>query len=118
MYAGHIVEQATAIDLFKVPLHPYTIGLFESLPSMHGKGERLRTIPGSVPNPVFTPSGCPFHPRCPLADQYCVQNVPQLVELRPQHWVSCWKAKSEGTMPVRRSRPQVVKIADEAKEQS
>lgn len=120
MYAGHIVEQASAVDLFKLPLHPYTIGLFESLPSMHGRKERLRTIPGSVPNPVNVPSGCPFHPRCPLSDQYCVQNEPQLVELRPNHWVSCWKAKSEGTMPVRRSRPPVVRISedDDAKEPS
>ncbi len=118
MYAGRIVEQATAADLFKVPLHPYTIGLFESLPSMHGKGERLRTIPGSVPNPVMMPSGCPFHPRCPLADQYCVQNTPELVELRPEHWVSCWKAKRDGTMPVRRSQPQVVDLSVDVKEQA
>ena len=60
------------------------------------------TIPGTVPDPTRTPSGCPFHPRCPIGDRYCVENVPQLKELRPGHTVSCWKAKAEGTMPFER----------------
>jgi peptide/nickel transport system ATP-binding protein/oligopeptide transport system ATP-binding protein len=109
MYAGKIVEFAEVHELFEHPLHPYTIGLFESLPSMHARGERLRTIRGTVPNPIHIPSGCPFHPRCPIADQFCVANVPRLEELRPGHTVSCWKAKPEGTMPfVRRVvAPQV-----------
>ena len=99
MYAGRIVEFAQADDLYHRPLHPYTIGLFDSLPSTHARGERLRTIPGSVPIPTAIPSGCPFHPRCPIADRTCAENVPQLAELRPGHTVRCWKARPEGTMP-------------------
>ena len=100
MYAGRIVEFADGEELFGRPLHPYTIGLVDSLPSMHDRGARLRTIPGTVPDPTRIPSGCSFHPRCPIADEYCVDNVPQLEELRPRHWVSCWKAKAEGTIPL------------------
>jgi len=103
MYAGRIVEFADVDELFSRPLHPYTIGLFESLPSMHDRGTRLRTIPGTVPDPARIPGGCPFHPRCPIADEHCVGHVPQLEELRTGHWVSCWKAKSEGTMPFDRA---------------
>ncbi|NIA21601.1 MAG: ATP-binding cassette domain-containing protein, partial [Anaerolineaceae bacterium] len=103
MYAGRIVEFADVDELFSLPLHPYTIGLFESLPSMHDRKTRLRTIPGTVPNPARIPGGCPFHPRCPIGDQHCVDNVPQLEELRPRHRVSCWKARAEGTMPFDRS---------------
>jgi len=99
MYAGRIVEFAEAEELFHRPLHPYTIGLFESLPSTHARGERLRTIPGMVPTPTAIPSGCPFHARCPIGDARCTIELPPLVELRPQHTVRCWKAKPEGTMP-------------------
>ena len=103
MYAGRIVEFADVDELFDRPLHPYTIGLFESLPSMHDRRARLRAIPGTVPDPARIPGGCPFHPRCPIGDKHCVDKVPQLEELRPRHWVSCWKAKSEGTMPFDRA---------------
>jgi len=105
MYAGVIVEFADVDKLFGRPLHPYTIGLFESLPSMHDRGARLRTIPGTVPDPTRIPGGCPFHPRCPIADEHCVNNVPQLEQLRTRHWVSCRKAKAEGTMPLERAAP-------------
>jgi oligopeptide/dipeptide ABC transporter ATP-binding protein len=110
MYAGKIVEFAEVHELFARPLHPYTILLFESLPSMHRPGERLRTIPGTVPDPARIPSGCPFHPRCPIGDRYCVENMPELRELRPGHTVSCWKARAEGTMPFERrlTAPTVV----------
>jgi oligopeptide/dipeptide ABC transporter ATP-binding protein len=99
MYAGRIVEFADAEELFHRPLHPYTIGLFESLPSTHARGERLRTIPGMVPTPTAIPPGCPFHTRCPIGDAQCTRELPPLVELRPGHTVRCWKAKPEGTMP-------------------
>ena len=99
MYAGKIVEFADVEELFHHPLHPYTIGLFGSLPSTHLRGERLRTIPGTVPDPLHVPGGCPFHPRCPIGDAYCAANVPRLEELRARHTVSCWKARPEGTMP-------------------
>ncbi|MBN2581513.1 MAG: ABC transporter ATP-binding protein [Planctomycetes bacterium] len=103
MYAGRIVEFADVNELFDLPLHPYTIGLFESLPSMHEKGKRLRVITGNVPNPARIPSGCPFHPRCRISDEQCVWNVPELQELRSGHWVRCWKAKAEGTMAFQRA---------------
>ncbi len=99
MYAGRIVEFAEVTELFTRPLHPYTIGLFGSLPSTHRRGERLRTIPGVVPDPRHVPAGCPFHPRCPIAEEVCAKKVPAFEEIRTGHWVSCWKAKPEGTMP-------------------
>ena len=99
MYAGRIVEHGTAEEVFHHPLHPYTVGLFGSLPSTRGRGERLRTIPGTVPDPAHIPSGCAFHPRCPIADAACAERVPELEALRPGHAVSCWKARPEGTMP-------------------
>jgi oligopeptide/dipeptide ABC transporter ATP-binding protein len=65
MYASRIVESATVEDLFDHPQHPYTEGLFRSVPRLGGHKERLDTIPGTVPNPARFPSGCKFHPRCP-----------------------------------------------------
>ena len=99
MYAGRIVEFAESVELFTRPLHPYTVGLFESLPSTHQRNERLRTIPGTVPVPTHIPSGCPFHPRCSIADEACARSVPELEEIRPGHTVRCFKARAEGTMP-------------------
>src|SRR5687768_472621 len=64
MYASRIVEFATAEELFDKPQHPYTEGLFKSIPKLHGNVERLDTIPGTVPNPARFPPGCKFHPRC------------------------------------------------------
>src|SRR6476660_4978394 len=65
MYASRVVESATVEDLFDKPQHPYTEGLFRSVPKLGGKVERLETIPGTVPNPARFPTGCKFHPRCP-----------------------------------------------------
>src|SRR4051794_11781925 len=65
MYASRIVESAPVEDLFDAPLHPYTEGLFRSVPKLGGKVERLETIPGAVPNPARFPTGCKFHTRCP-----------------------------------------------------
>ncbi len=69
MYAGRIVEQATAIDLFESPQHPYTIGLMKSTPSLTLAQERLEAIPGTVPDLIDLPPGCPFAPRCRLREQ-------------------------------------------------
>lgn len=88
MYAGKIVEQATVNDLFERPLHPYTQGLFRSLPSLSEKKGTLETIPGAVPNPLDFPSGCRFRTRCPMAQELCKQE-PALRELAPQHFVAC-----------------------------
>jgi len=90
MYASKVVEYATVKDLFAHPLHPYTLGLFKSRPSLATKkGERLNVIQGSVPNPLRFPPGCKFHPRCPIAVEKCKSVEPQLRELRPGHWVAC-----------------------------
>lgn len=91
MYAGEIVEQASVFDLFRRPLHPYTIGLLGSLPGLHQQQERLASIPGSVPNLLNKPSGCPFHPRCPYADADCAQQKPRLEEKLPGQYASCLK---------------------------
>jgi len=113
MYAGRIVEFADVDELFDRPLHPYTVGLFESLPSMHERGKRLKVIPGRVPTPARIPSGCAFHPRCPIADASCAASVPQLQELRTGHWVRCWKARAEGTLPFERAVSTPVSLPQE-----
>jgi peptide/nickel transport system ATP-binding protein/oligopeptide transport system ATP-binding protein len=90
MYASKVVEYATVKDLFASPMHPYTQGLFRSRPSLATKkGDRLNVIAGSVPNPLNFPTGCKFHPRCPLAVEKCKTVEPALRELRPGHWVAC-----------------------------
>jgi oligopeptide/dipeptide ABC transporter ATP-binding protein len=88
MYAGKIVEYATVNDLFENPKHPYTHGLFRSLPSLSDNKDRLEAIPGAVPNPLDFPSGCRFRTRCPLAQELCKEE-PVLRELAPQHLVAC-----------------------------
>ncbi|MBW2369309.1 MAG: ABC transporter ATP-binding protein, partial [Deltaproteobacteria bacterium] len=78
MYAGIIVEQGTAREIFEAPRHPYTQGLLASLPTREKRGNRLYSIPGSVPDPAHKPSGCPFHPRCPHAMPTCQSREPDL----------------------------------------
>jgi oligopeptide/dipeptide ABC transporter ATP-binding protein len=78
MYAGRVVEYASAEELYERPLHPYSIGLFRSLPDLAGPGERLVTIPGMVPPATSFPPGCRFHPRCPIATECCKTEVPPL----------------------------------------
>jgi oligopeptide/dipeptide ABC transporter ATP-binding protein len=94
MYAGKIVELATVEELFDDPLHPYTVGLFQSLPRLGEQRTRLDVIPGNVPNPLQFPPACKFHPRCIRYEEFekCRTLEPELEELRPGHWVSCWKA--------------------------
>jgi oligopeptide/dipeptide ABC transporter ATP-binding protein len=90
MYASKVVEYAPVKELFGNPLHPYTLGLFRSRPSLATKKtERLSVIPGTVPNPLRFPPGCKFHPRCPSAVDKCRSVEPALRELRPGHWVAC-----------------------------
>jgi len=96
MYAGRIVEQADVLELFDNPLHPYTVGLFRSRPTLEHKGP-LAAIPGQVPSPLAIPSGCPFHPRCPLSDGVkCVHERPPLEPKKegrtPAHAAACWHA--------------------------
>ena len=78
MYAGRIVEQGTADDVFNFTRHPYTEGLFDSLPNLKQRGEELVPIRGLMPDPSDLPPGCEFAPRCPYATERCTQSVPEL----------------------------------------
>ncbi len=93
MYAGQIVEQAPACELLRRPLHPYTQALMNSVPKLGAGTQRLRAIPGHVPQLDALPSGCRFHPRCPKAQADCSQKVPALIEVESNRWVRCpyWK---------------------------
>jgi peptide/nickel transport system ATP-binding protein len=89
MYAGEIVEQAPSRQLFEHPLHPYTVGLMNSFPSISGEKKKLTGIPGSPPDLVAPPSGCRFHPRCSRAMPICSQKKPVLRELFPGRLAAC-----------------------------
>ena len=94
MYAGRIVEEATVLDLYQSPHHPYTLGLLGCLPRLNSKTrEKLFTIPGQPPTMLAIPQGCPFQPRCNYAVQACQQANPSLQEVSTNHWVACtqWK---------------------------
>ena len=93
MYAGKIVEHATAMDLFARPSHPYTLGLFNSLPSRVKPDQKLAVIPGNVPSPLEFPTGCKFHPRCPFAVDRCRAEEPPLAEVSAGHRSACFFAK-------------------------
>ena len=94
MYAGRVVEYGSVHAVFAHPLHPYTHGLFASIPVMTQQRRRLEAIPGNVPNPVDFPPGCPFHPRCAqvAGDARCRSDDPPLLEVEDRHWVACWHA--------------------------
>lgn len=91
MYAGIIVEMSTVQTIFKNPHHPYTIGLINAVPTLEGTKEDLVSIPGQPPDLIDLPSGCKFHPRCPLAVDHCIQEEPPLEEIAPNHSVACWR---------------------------
>lgn len=89
MYAGEIIERAPSHELFENPLHPYTLGLMNSFPSISGAKKKLLGIPGSPPDLVTPPSGCRFHPRCPRAMSICSQEIPSNTHITKDHWVAC-----------------------------
>jgi oligopeptide/dipeptide ABC transporter ATP-binding protein len=90
MYAGRIVEQGLGELCIGSPMHPYTRGLLASIPHVDGpRTERLTPIPGAPPSPVALPSGCAFHPRCPLAHATCLEAVPDLVAVGSGHRIAC-----------------------------
>ncbi|NLA87727.1 MAG: ABC transporter ATP-binding protein, partial [Clostridiales bacterium] len=95
MYAGEIVEYGTLDHIFHTASHPYTVGLFTSLPSLDKDVSRLNPIPGLMPDPSNLPTGCKFHPRCPKACDACSQTEPQLFEIEPGHYVSCLLFREE-----------------------
>lgn len=93
MYAGNLVEEAPTSEIFFNPRHPYTQGLLQSIPKMPDNGTRfqkLQSIPGSVPNLIFPPPGCRFHPRCPYKMDICEKEKPRLIEVSQGHRVACW----------------------------
>ena len=96
MYAGNIVEYAPTKALFKNPKHPYTYGLLKSIPKINADVERFEVIDGTVPNLANPPAGCKFCPRCPYTREICNKQKPQLVEVKPGHFVSCWMYKKNG----------------------
>jgi peptide/nickel transport system ATP-binding protein/oligopeptide transport system ATP-binding protein len=92
MYAGQIVEYADVGEIFDHARMPYTVGLLGSIPKLGETAERLRVIPGNVPNPSEFPAGCKFHPRCPVAIDRCRVDNPPLEVIRPGHEARCWRA--------------------------
>ena len=89
MYAGEIVEYGSLEDIFDHTAHPYTQGLFGSIPRLDLDTERLQPIQGLMPDPINLPTGCPFHPRCPHATEVCARTNPAHQELTPGHLVKC-----------------------------
>jgi peptide/nickel transport system ATP-binding protein len=107
MYAGEMVERASAQALYDTPRHPYTLGLLNSFPPMHGARTELTGIPGSPPDLNNLPTGCSFHPRCPFAMDRCLRESPTLVDLGEDgRSVACWlHSGDEGVVvPVELSR--------------
>ncbi|MBI2605651.1 MAG: ABC transporter ATP-binding protein [Deltaproteobacteria bacterium] len=90
MYAGKVVEKGPVKEIFANPLHPYTRGLLNSLPSLEKK-KRLETIAGIVPSLLDLPKGCRFQARCPYAFEICRGEEPALREVGPAHWIACYK---------------------------
>jgi oligopeptide transport system ATP-binding protein len=92
MYLGKVVEVADRVELYERPLHPYTQALLAAVPIPDPQVEATRAHPvlgGEVPSPLNPPSGCVFHPRCPIAIERCRGEVPPLREISPDHWAAC-----------------------------
>ncbi len=90
MYAGKVIEMGTAEDVFDRPMHPYTIGLQKSKPTVDGTGEKLYCIPGFVPNPIDMPDYCYFRDRCERCTEKCSGKYPEYVQVSPTHKVACY----------------------------
>lgn len=107
MYAGRIVEQAAAQELFHTPRHPYSLGLLNSFPALHGEKVRMEGIPGSPPSFTALPDGCAFHPRCPYAMDRCRQDIPPLAPPAGEsgtRQAACWLQDGLQTAPAELTR--------------
>ncbi len=89
VYAGEIIEQGNLVDIFDNTRHPYTEGLFNSLPNMTNRTAKLKPIKGLMPNPIDLPKGCPFHPRCDYATEICSIEAPKPINRNETHFVRC-----------------------------
>ncbi len=89
MYAGSVVEYGDTDSLYEHRIHPYTEGLFNSIPELDAPRSRLQVIKGLTPDPTDLPRGCPFHPRCPYAESSCKEEKPVMTQWRPGHFVAC-----------------------------
>ena len=96
MYAGRIIEQGTVSEIFHHPMHPYTIGLQKSKPTMDSESETLFNIPGNVPNPINMPDYCYFRERCNRCIDRCKGDYPRMVQVSPTHFVACHLYDEEG----------------------
>ena len=110
MYAGRLVEQGGARDVFDSPRHPYTAGLVKSFPSMHGPKRRLEGVPGAPPDLRLLPSGCAFHPRCCYADDRCSLVEPRLLSLavageHEPRTAACWR-QLDAAVPEALAQPE------------
>jgi oligopeptide/dipeptide ABC transporter ATP-binding protein len=91
MYLGKIIELGETHELFHNPLHPYTVGLLNSVPVLGRKGKKiLEPIKGMVPTPTSEIKGCAFAPRCPRVMSICRERTPQLLQVTPGHQTACW----------------------------
>jgi oligopeptide/dipeptide ABC transporter ATP-binding protein len=107
MYAGKVVENASAMTVFEEPHHPYSKGLLNSIPHMGNRKARLEVIRGTVPNPLNLPKGCLFKRRCPYAMPIC-DTAPPLQRIGPDHLSRCWLTPEGKTPDVGASAPPEV----------
>ena len=91
VYAGEIIEIGDVRTIFRNPRHPYTIGLIRAVPTLTSDRSALVSVPGSPPDLIQLPTGCKFHPRCPLVDERSRREEPILTEIAPGHRVACWR---------------------------
>jgi len=108
MYAGRLLEQAAATDLYRAPRHPYTLGLLRSFPPLHGAREPLTGIPGSPPDLRTPPPGCPFHPRCGFAMDVCRTQMPAAFRPGPGcgRSAACWLHDGAHEVPAELATPE------------
>ena len=96
IYAGRVVEQGTWRDIYANPSHPYTVGLFKSIPTLDKDVDRLQPIEGMMPDPADLPTGCAFHPRCQYCTDACKERMPDLTEVTEGHVVRCLRFEQGG----------------------
>jgi oligopeptide/dipeptide ABC transporter ATP-binding protein len=91
MYGGRVMEEGPVQDIFDAPAHPYTRALLQSVPGQTAGRQRLVEIRGASPNPANPPNGCPFHPRCDVADAKCATDTPAFTVIAPARHAACWR---------------------------